>query len=62
MLVLRRKPSETIYIGDDIVVKLIRTDLGSAKIGIEAPRNRRVQEMDGRVHPPNPCFLVVAKL
>ena len=42
MLVLTRKAAETIRIGDDIVIKVIRTGIGSVKIGIEAPLNIRV--------------------
>ena len=42
MLVLTRKAEETIRIGDDIVVKVIRTGNGSVKIGIEAPVSIRV--------------------
>ena len=42
MLVLTRKKSETIRIGESIFVKVIRTGRGSVKIGIEAPANVRV--------------------
>ena len=42
MLVLTRKRSETILIGDDIVVKVLKTGKGTVKIGIEAPRHIRV--------------------
>jgi carbon storage regulator len=42
MLVLTRKSSETILIGDDIVVKVLKTGKGAIKIGIEAPRSIRV--------------------
>ena len=42
MLVLTRKAAETIRIGDDIVIKVIKTGIGSVKIGIEAPANIRV--------------------
>ena len=42
MLVLTRKASETIQIGDDIVIKVIKTGRGSVKLGIEAPANVRV--------------------
>lgn len=42
MLVLTRKRSETIRIGDEIVVKVIRTGKSTVKIGIEAPANVRV--------------------
>lgn len=42
MLVLTRKPSEMIRIGEDIFIKVIRTGAGSVKIGIEAPRSVRV--------------------
>jgi len=42
MLVLTRKRSETILIGDDIIVKVLKTGKGAIKIGIEAPRHIRV--------------------
>lgn len=42
MLVLTRKPAETIRIGDDIVIKVIKTSRGTVKIGIEAPDHIRV--------------------
>ena len=42
MLVLTRKTAETIKIGDDIVVKVIKTGRGSMKIGIDAPSDVRV--------------------
>lgn len=37
MLVLTRKPQETIRIGDDIVVTVIRTKGKAVRLGIEAP-------------------------
>ena len=42
MLVLTRKQGETIRIGDQIVIKVISTGRGKAKIGIEAPGDVRV--------------------
>jgi len=42
MLVLTRKRAETIQIGDQILIKVIRTGRTSVKIGIEAPANVRV--------------------
>lgn len=42
MLVLTRKLAEGIRIGDEILVKVIRTGKGSIKIGIDAPDNLRV--------------------
>jgi carbon storage regulator len=42
MLVLTRKKSETIQIGDDIVIKVIQTGRGAIKLGIEAPADVRV--------------------
>ncbi len=42
MLVLTRKAAETIQIGDQVVVKVIRTGKGTVKIGIEAPNDVRV--------------------
>lgn len=42
MLVLTRKAAETIRIGDNIVIKVIKTGPGCVKIGIEAPANVRI--------------------
>jgi carbon storage regulator len=42
MLVLTRKQGETIRIGDSIVIKVIATGRGKAKIGIDAPATTRV--------------------
>jgi len=42
MLVLTRKRNEMIRIGDDVVIKVIKTGKGAVKIGIEAPGNVRV--------------------
>ncbi|MEZ6122593.1 MAG: carbon storage regulator [Planctomycetaceae bacterium] len=42
MLVLTRKSAETIRIGDDVVIKVIKTAKGAVKIGIEAPNDVRV--------------------
>ncbi len=42
MLVLTRKVSEEIKIGNDIVIKVIQTGKGTIKLGIEAPRHIRV--------------------
>lgn len=42
MLVLSRKPSESIIIGDSIVVKVIRTGRNTVSLGIIAPDDIRV--------------------
>lgn len=42
MLVLTRKCSESIRIGDEIVIKVIKTGKSTVKIGIEAPDDVRV--------------------
>lgn len=42
MLVLTRKVAETIRIGEDVVIKVIKTGKGTVRIGIEAPANVRV--------------------
>lgn len=43
MLVLTRKPQSSIRIGDDVVIRVIRTARGSVRIGIEAPAHVRVR-------------------
>ncbi len=42
MLVLTRKLQESILIGDDIKLTVIRTSANQVRIGIEAPRSVRV--------------------
>ncbi len=42
MLVLTRKPNESIIIGDDIKITLLSIDADRVKIGIEAPKTMRV--------------------
>ena len=42
MLVLTRKRSQTIRIGEDVVIKVIRTGRNAVKIGIQAPDSVRV--------------------
>ncbi len=42
MLVLTRKKTETIKIGNDIVITVIQTGKGTVRLGIEAPAHIRV--------------------
>ncbi|MCX7411296.1 MAG: carbon storage regulator [Planctomycetales bacterium] len=42
MLILTRKRDDSIKIGEDIVVRVMRTARGSVKIGIEAPASVRI--------------------
>ena len=42
MLVLTRKETQTILIGDDIVIRIVHAGGSSVKIGIEAPRGIRI--------------------
>ncbi|QDU55805.1 carbon storage regulator [Aeoliella mucimassa] len=42
MLVLTRKADETIRIGDDIVITVLRTKGKAVRLGIEAPNDKRV--------------------
>ena len=57
MLVLTRKPAETIRIGEDIVIKVIKTAKGTVKIGIEAPSHIRVMRGElVQVELPAPCI------
>lgn len=42
MLVLSRRQDEFVQIGDEIVIKIVRTARGSVKIGIDAPQGVRV--------------------
>ena len=42
MLVLSRRPGESIVIGNDIVVTVLEVRGGQIRIGIDAPRNLQV--------------------
>ena len=39
MLVLTRKAGEAIHIGDNIYIRVIKTNSGGVRIGIEAPKD-----------------------
>ncbi len=43
MLVLTRKHNETLHIGDDIVITIVRARGSSIRIGIEAPKDINIQ-------------------
>jgi len=57
MLVLTRKRSEVIQIGENIVIKIIQTGKSSVKIGIEAPGNVRVLRGELEPHAGNQYLL-----
>ena len=42
MLVITRKEDESFLIGDDIEIKIIEAEDGRVKIGIEAPRDKKI--------------------
>ena len=46
MLVLSRKPNESIIIGDDIEVKIVEVRGEQVKLGITAPRNISVHRKE----------------
>lgn len=43
MLVIGCKPGEYVMIGDNIKVKVIRTEEGDLRLGIEAPKEMRIK-------------------
>ncbi len=63
MLVLTRKRSEMIQIGDDVIIKVIEMGPRWVKIGIEAPDNVRVirAELFGRPGPQHPLSVFLDK-
>jgi len=48
MLVLTRRPGESICVGNGIVVTVLSTENGRARIGIEAPRDVRIDRTEVR--------------
>lgn len=55
MLVLTRKSGEGIAIGDDITIKIIEMKGGGVRIGIDAPRDKKIyrQEVYERISQEN---------
>ncbi len=51
MLVLTRKTGDGIIIGDDIIIKIIEMKGGGIRIGIDAPKNKKIyrQEVYDRI-------------
>ncbi|MDQ4213216.1 carbon storage regulator [Microbacterium capsulatum] len=46
MLVLTRRANESIRIGDDITVTILAVTPGGVRVGIDAPRDRRINRME----------------
>lgn len=42
MLVLARRVGEKVYIGDDIVVQVVAGASGGLRLGISAPKDKRI--------------------
>ena len=40
MLVITRKKGQSLLIGDDIEIKIVKVEDGSVKIGIDAPKEK----------------------
>ncbi len=52
MLVLTRRPGESILIGDDIEVRIIKIQGNQARIGIAAPRDVNIRRDELERRPP----------
>ena len=46
MLVLTRKMSEVIKLGDNITLTVVKTSNGSVQLGIDAPRSIRIMRAE----------------
>ncbi|MDL9977858.1 carbon storage regulator CsrA [Microbacterium sp. ASV49] len=46
MLVLTRRPNESIRIGDDITVTILGVTPGGVRVGIDAPRDKRINRTE----------------
>lgn len=46
MLVLSRRRSEQIHIGDDITITVVRIQDGNVRLGIDAPKHIRITRPD----------------
>lgn len=52
MLVLTRSISESIRIGDDIVIEVVSCGRGSVRLGIQAPRSVKIARAELLEQPP----------
>lgn len=46
MLVLTRRANESIVIGDDITVTILAVTPGGVRVGIDAPRDKRINRKE----------------
>lgn len=46
MLVLTRRANESIVIGDDITVTILAVTPGGVRVGIDAPRDKRIHRAE----------------
>ena len=46
MLVLTRRANESIVIGDDITVTILAVTPGGVRVGIDAPRDKRINRAE----------------
>ena len=60
MLVLSRKTSERILIGDEIVITIVRIGPNSVKLGIDAPKHMNiVREELKKLEPVEPTAITI---
>ncbi len=52
MLILSRRESERVYLGDDIVLTIVRVSGDKVRIGVEAPSNVKILRNELEVSPP----------
>jgi carbon storage regulator len=52
MLLLDRRPQETITIGEDIVITVVRVDGNNVRIGIDAPKSVPILRHNAKVRVP----------
>ena len=48
MLILTRNAGQSLRIGDDIVVRVLRIQEGQVRLGIEAPRDIEIERDDAK--------------
>ncbi len=59
MLVLSRKPGQTVIVGEDIHITIVSMEGGRVTIGIDAPKDQRILRGELQDRPDEPLIIQI---